>query len=177
MMRLSGSAKLYLLWGSGLTAGTATFPRLQDRGHLVSPQVHPELGILCCVQSLRLPLQRLNLRGQPRLLLLHAPIAHGLEFAGVGAHCGAVRHQGGQRPPGPGPAPAAPPPPAPPRNPRGAATEIQKGWDARADSLPPARGRPHPLPVSAPGVGTTKPRRIAIDQDLHPHSGRIRQIP
>ncbi len=78
--------------------------------------------------------------------------------------------------PGPGPAPAAPPPPAPPRNPRGAATEIQKGWDAGADSLPPARGRPHPLPVSAPGVGTTKPRRIAIDQDLHHHSGRIRQI-
>ena len=96
-MRLSGSAKLYLLWGSGLTAGTATFPRLQDRGHLVSPQVHPELGILCCIQSLRLPLQRLNLRGQPRLFLLHAPIAHGLALAGVGAHFGAVRHQSGQR--------------------------------------------------------------------------------
>ena len=70
---------------------------LQGRGHLVALQVHPELGILCGIQGRRRGLQRLNFRAQPRLFLLHAAVALGLAFAGIGAHFGAVRHQGGQR--------------------------------------------------------------------------------
>ena len=134
-MRLSGSVKLYWLWGSGvwrhrgcdrrlcrvgwvwarhrghgrlalrpgLQCGLGrpdgrppTLPALQGRGYLVAPQIHPELSILCGIQGLRRGLQRLDLRAQPRLFLLHAPIAHGLAFAGVGAHFGAVRHQSGE---------------------------------------------------------------------------------
>ena len=174
MMRISGSAKLFLLWGSGLKAATTTLPRLQDRGHLVSPQVQPELGILCCNQSLRLPLQRLHLRGQPRLPLLHAPNAHGLAFAGVGAHFGAVRHQSGQRHQAQIPRQlhqhrpeirAVPPP------------KFKKGGML---GLIPCRQHPegHILyKFLCQASGRQYPRGIAMDQNLHPHSGRIRQIP
>ena len=76
-----------------------------------------------------------------------------------------------------GPALAAPLPPAPPRNPRGAVAEIHRGA-----ILGPTPRRQHPeghifFQFLRQAPERQYPRGIAIDQYLHHHSGRIRQIP